>query len=58
MDLYNELRHRLIWTTYKNWRDNHLFWEQYNDETNLGQITNPFAGWTTLILMIISENYE
>ncbi len=30
-ELYHSIRHRLIDSVYKNWRLNHVFWEQYND---------------------------
>jgi hypothetical protein len=55
--LYEEIRHRLIDSVYKNWRLDHVFWEQYNDQTQLGQMTHPFTGWTTLIVLIMSETY-
>jgi mannosyl-oligosaccharide glucosidase len=52
--LYDTIRFRLIDTVYKNWRLNHVFWEQYNDSTQLGLMTNPFTGWTSLILLVVA----
>ena len=56
-ELYDTIRFRLIDTVYKNWRLNHVFWEQYSDTTQLGLMTHPFTGWTTLILLIVAESY-
>ena len=52
--LYDTIRFRLIDTVYKNWRLNHVFWEQYSDTTQLGLMTHPFTGWTTLILLVVA----
>jgi len=57
MEIYKKIRHRVIDSVYKNWRLNHVFWEQYNDQTQLGQMTSPFTGWTALILLIVAESY-
>ena len=35
-EIYKKIRQRLIDSVYKNWRLNHVFWEQYNDQTQLG----------------------
>ncbi|CDW80734.1 mannosyl-oligosaccharide glucosidase [Stylonychia lemnae] len=56
-ELYQIIRQRLIQTVYKNWSQNHLFWEQYDNESGVGTFTKPFTGWTALILLIVSENY-
>ena len=56
-ELYNTVRERLIKSVYQNWRINHVFWEQYNDGTQLGQFTAPFNGWTSLILLVVAEPY-
>jgi hypothetical protein len=46
----------LVSTVYKNWLidGKHVFYEQYNDMTRLGQMTHPFNGWTSLILLVIA----
>ena len=56
-ELYDTIRYRLISTVYKNWKIDHVFWEQYNDKTQMGQYTYPFTGWTTLILLIVAQTY-
>jgi len=55
--LYDTIRLRLIRSVYQNWKTNHLFWEQYDNESGKGLYTHPFNGWTSLILLIVSENY-
>lgn len=56
-DLYHKIRLNLIEAVYSNWQKDHLFWEQYDDKSKKGQITHPFTGWTTLIVLIVSERY-
>lgn len=57
LELYRTIRQRLIGSVYKNWRINGVFWEQYSDSTQLGLMTHPFNGWTSLILLVIAEAY-
>ena len=56
-DFYTTLRKNLAQTVYDNWVPQNLFYENFNDVTGLGQYSHPFTGWTTLILLIISEKY-
>ena len=56
-ELYETIRHSLIQSVYRNWRINHVFWEQYSDTTQLGLMTHPFNGWTSTILLIVAQKY-
>ena len=56
-DLYEALRRNLVQAVYDNWEPEHLFYENFNDVTGKGQYSHPFTGWTTLILLIMSERY-
>lgn len=40
-----------------NWLILGYIWEQYNDETGLGQGCKPFTGWSTLVVLMMGENY-
>ncbi|KAI9736854.1 MAG: Processing alpha glucosidase I [Claussenomyces sp. TS43310] len=53
-DLYNRLRHNLVETVYKSWKDTGFAWEQYNPETGAGQRTQHFTGWTSLVVKIMA----
>ena len=55
--LYNELRENLITNVIDQYRKTGYIWEQYNDSTGNGQGCRPFTGWSTLILLLMSETY-
>ncbi|KAM0153568.1 hypothetical protein ACHAQE_007617 [Botrytis cinerea] len=52
-DLYTRLRLNLIKTVYDSWQETGFAWEQYNPETGLGQRTQHFTGWTSLVVKIM-----
>ena len=56
-DLYQQVRANLLASVYNNWEPQHLFYENFNDVTGKGQFAHPFTGWTTLILLVLSEKY-
>ena len=56
-DFYEQTRRNLVQTVYQNWAPQHLFYENFNDVTGKGQYSHPFTGWTTLILLIMTEKY-
>jgi mannosyl-oligosaccharide glucosidase len=56
-DLYDAVRFNMLHAVYDNWVPQHLFYENFNDVTGKGQYSHPFTGWTTLILLILSEKY-
>ena len=43
---------------YNSWIKTHTFYENYDDITGKGVMNNPFNGWTSTILLILSENYD
>lgn len=55
--LYNELRENLITNVIEQYRKTGYIWEQYNDATGAGQGCRPFTGWSTLVLLLMSETY-
>ena len=52
--LYSELRVNLVDNVVKQWKDTGFAWEQYNPDTGLGQRTQHFTGWTSLVVVIMS----
>ncbi|XP_069779447.1 mannosyl-oligosaccharide glucosidase [Narcine bancroftii] len=55
--LYQELRTNLITNIYKQYVQTGYLWEQYNDNTGRGQGSHPFTGWSSLIVLIMAEQY-
>ncbi|KAI1438796.1 glycoside hydrolase family 63 protein [Xylaria sp. CBS 124048] len=53
-DLYNRLRKNLVDTVYKSWKETGFAWEQYNPETGVGQRTQHFTGWTSLVVKMMA----
>ncbi|XP_053313985.1 mannosyl-oligosaccharide glucosidase [Spea bombifrons] len=56
-DLYRELRENLLANLYRQYRDTGFLWEQYHDETGRGQGCYPFTGWSSLIVLVMAEQY-
>lgn len=42
----------------KNYHQTGYFWEQYDQKTGKGQGTPMFTGWTSLVLLIMAEDYN
>ena len=55
--LYNSARANVIRSVYNTWANTHYFYENFNDNTGNPQFNHPFNGWTSLILLVVSENY-
>ena len=52
--LYSELRSNLVNNVVEQWKETGFAWEQYNPETGLGQRTQHFTDWTSLVVVIMS----
>ncbi|CDH50432.1 glycoside hydrolase family 63 protein [Lichtheimia corymbifera JMRC:FSU:9682] len=57
-EIYTELRNNIINTVYKDYAQTGYVWEQYSDSTGKGQRSHPFTGWTSLVLLIMAEQYS
>ena len=57
-NIYDKIRYGLIKAVYKTWAKSHTFFENYDDITGEGIMNHPFNGWTSTILLILSENYD
>ncbi|OCT57331.1 hypothetical protein XELAEV_18003710mg [Xenopus laevis] len=55
--LYRELRQNLLANLYRQYKDTGFLWEQYNDQTGKGQGCFPFTGWSSLVVLIMAEEY-
>ena len=55
--LYDGLRTNVVDTIVSSYLDTGYFWEQYHPEHGHGDRTHPFAGWTTLVVLIMAEQY-
>ena len=56
--IYEKVRSGVIKAVYNSWVKTHTFFENYDDLTGKGSMNYPFNGWTSTILLIISENYD
>ncbi|XP_054262025.1 mannosyl-oligosaccharide glucosidase [Macrosteles quadrilineatus] len=55
--LYDSLRQNLIKNMLKEYKRSGYVWEQYDDNTGLGQRSHPFTGWSSLIVLVMGEIY-
>ena len=53
-DMYNKLRKNLVENVLSQWEKTGFAWEQYNPETGVGQRTQHFTGWTSLVVNIMA----
>jgi mannosyl-oligosaccharide glucosidase len=56
-DLYKSLRANIIKNMYKQYSQTGFVWEQYNDQTGRGSGTHPFTGWSSLVVLMMAEEY-
>ncbi len=55
--VYQSLRENLITNIERNYNATGFFFENYNARNGTGQRGFPFNGWTSLISLVVSENY-
>ncbi|XP_070540906.1 mannosyl-oligosaccharide glucosidase-like [Ptychodera flava] len=56
-EIYAELRTNIITNMAKEYDRSGYVWEQYNDTTGRGQGSHPFTGWSSLVILMMAENY-
>ncbi|XP_057543568.1 mannosyl-oligosaccharide glucosidase GCS1-like [Amaranthus tricolor] len=56
--IYEDLRSNLIRNIIHNFGNTGYLWEQYDQKTGKGKGARPFTGWTSLVLLIMSESYS
>ena len=55
--IYKELRQKIVSNVYEDYERSGYVWEQYSCDTGHGSRSHPFTGWTSLVLLIMSEKY-
>ncbi|GAA5975706.1 hypothetical protein JCM11641_005843 [Rhodosporidiobolus odoratus] len=56
-EIYQELRDNVINNVYKEYVRTGSVWEQYDASTGEGKRSDPFTGWTSLVTLIMAEQY-
>ncbi|XP_012851159.1 PREDICTED: mannosyl-oligosaccharide glucosidase GCS1-like [Erythranthe guttata] len=56
--IYNDLRNNLIRNVVRNYNETGFIWEQYDQKKGRGKGARVFTGWTSLIVLIMSEVYS
>lgn len=54
---YRELRMRIVRTVLSEYSRTGYTWEQYDPETGAGRRGHPFTGWTSLVVLIMTDAY-
>jgi mannosyl-oligosaccharide glucosidase len=55
--IYSTTRTNILQNVMQVYKKTGFLWEQFNPETGQGQRCHPFAGWTTLVLLLQHERY-
>lgn len=56
-EIYTELRDNVVNNIIKQYTQTGYIWEQYNDRTGEGSGCKPFTGWSSLVVLIMSDQY-
>ncbi|WFD02100.1 mannosyl-oligosaccharide glucosidase [Malassezia obtusa] len=56
-ELYADLRQNVIRTVLDEYKRTGYTWEQYDAATGVGRRNRPFAGWTSMVVLIMAEKY-
>lgn len=55
--IYTDLRHNLITNMFSEYQRSGFIWEQYDDRTGHGKGSHPFTGWSSLVVLMMSEHF-
>ena len=56
--IYGQLRTNIVNNMFRVYEKTGHVWEQYDDKTGNGQGSHPFTGWSSLVVLIMSEHYD
>ena len=56
--IYTDLRGNIVQNVVKEYRRTGFLWEHYNCDDGRGHGTHPFTGWTSLVALIMAEEYD
>ena len=56
-EIYDELRTNIVKNVYKEYLRTGYTWEQYDALNGEGRRSHPFTGWTSLVTLIMAEQY-
>jgi len=57
-EIYGKLRGAVVGNIVKEYRRTGFLWEHYDDETGRGEGTHPFTGWSSLVVLMMAEEYD
>ena len=55
--IYTDLRQNLIDNMFSEYGRSGFIWEQYDDGTGHGKGSHPFTGWSSLVVLMMSEHF-
>lgn len=56
-EIYTDLRLNLIRNMLREYQRTGFIWEQYDDVTGHGKGSHPFTGWSSLVVLMMSEHF-
>uniref|UniRef100_A0AAF5D2S6 Mannosyl-oligosaccharide glucosidase n=2 Tax=Strongyloides stercoralis TaxID=6248 RepID=A0AAF5D2S6_STRER len=58
LHLYEQLQSNVVSNIANEYKKTGFIWENYNDQTGAGQGTRPFNGWSSLVLAMLSGDFN
>uniref|UniRef100_A0A8C4NBP6 Mannosyl-oligosaccharide glucosidase n=1 Tax=Eptatretus burgeri TaxID=7764 RepID=A0A8C4NBP6_EPTBU len=55
--LYQQLRRNLVKNILREYRKTGYIWENYSDSSGAGRGSHPFTGWSSLLVLLMAEQY-
>ncbi|CAH7690989.1 glycoside hydrolase [Phakopsora pachyrhizi] len=57
-EIYNQLKSNVVNNVFEEWKRTGFTWEQYDALHGKGKRSKPFTGWTSLVAMIMADEYD